>query len=314
MNNREKLGYMALGATILAVGIAMGQWATPNIEAQRPERHPKKMPWVTPNIEAQHSGRLDAIRDKIICRRIEVVDEAGKTAVVLTAEDNENHVIVYNKTGNRAVQLGTNEDGTGVIVYNKAGTPAVQLGTNEDENGVHVLDKAGNDAIQLGSGEDENNVIVFGKVGQEKVEMVSHIDHGQHVGIVDIVSNFEWKAPLDPDVRTEQPNRKPLPKPRQVEVAWKPELVKRYLLEHNYQIEKVKAGDVYVITQAATPDDHHPMYLELPATNSGFEVAPYGDMHFEVIKGVLYIGVYGVGKGGFTVDESGNLRVVDSSP
>ena len=34
MNNRQKLGYMALGATILAVGITIGQFVTPNIEAQ----------------------------------------------------------------------------------------------------------------------------------------------------------------------------------------------------------------------------------------------------------------------------------------
>ena len=34
MNHKQKLGYMALGAGILAVGIIIGQVITPNIEAQ----------------------------------------------------------------------------------------------------------------------------------------------------------------------------------------------------------------------------------------------------------------------------------------
>ena len=34
MNYKQKLGYMALGAGILAVGIIIGQWGTPDIEAQ----------------------------------------------------------------------------------------------------------------------------------------------------------------------------------------------------------------------------------------------------------------------------------------
>ena len=34
MNHKQKLGYMALGAGILALGIIIGQWGTPDIEAQ----------------------------------------------------------------------------------------------------------------------------------------------------------------------------------------------------------------------------------------------------------------------------------------
>ncbi len=33
MNHKQKLGYMALGALILAIGITIGQFITPNIEA-----------------------------------------------------------------------------------------------------------------------------------------------------------------------------------------------------------------------------------------------------------------------------------------
>ncbi len=34
VNHKQKLGYMALGAGILALGIIIGQWGTPDIEAQ----------------------------------------------------------------------------------------------------------------------------------------------------------------------------------------------------------------------------------------------------------------------------------------
>ena len=34
VNHKPKLGYMALGAGILALGIIIGQWGTPDIEAQ----------------------------------------------------------------------------------------------------------------------------------------------------------------------------------------------------------------------------------------------------------------------------------------
>ena len=34
MNYKQKLGYMALGAGILAIGIIIGQVVTPDIEAQ----------------------------------------------------------------------------------------------------------------------------------------------------------------------------------------------------------------------------------------------------------------------------------------
>ena len=34
MNHRQKLGYIALGAGIMAVGITIGQFITPQLEAQ----------------------------------------------------------------------------------------------------------------------------------------------------------------------------------------------------------------------------------------------------------------------------------------
>ena len=59
MNYKQKLGYMALGAVILAVGITIGQF-------------------VTPNIEAQSNG----VFDTITCRELRFVGENGTSGGV----------------------------------------------------------------------------------------------------------------------------------------------------------------------------------------------------------------------------------------
>ena len=55
MNYKQKLGYMALGAGIMALGIIIGQV-------------------ITPDIEAQSNG----VFDEIVCNKLTVVNEAGE--------------------------------------------------------------------------------------------------------------------------------------------------------------------------------------------------------------------------------------------
>ena len=88
MNNRQKLGYMALGAGILALGMAIGQWTTPDIKAQR-----------------------NGVFDKIVCRELEVVDKDGKKAIVLQSNEHDrrgslNQVVVYQPRSKHADVVG----------------------------------------------------------------------------------------------------------------------------------------------------------------------------------------------------------------
>ena len=76
---RQKLGYMVLGAGIVAVGIIIGQI-------------------ITPDIEAQNNG----VFDKITCRELEVVDKDGEKAIVLHSDEDENSVIIYKPLKKRA--------------------------------------------------------------------------------------------------------------------------------------------------------------------------------------------------------------------
>ena len=93
MNHKQKLGYMALGAGILALGIIIGQV-------------------VTPNIEAQSNG----VFDKIQCRQLEVVNKHGEIAIELVAGANPNvvgsarrgqisRVVLYDEQGKQGVSL-----------------------------------------------------------------------------------------------------------------------------------------------------------------------------------------------------------------
>ena len=104
MNHKQKLGYTLLGAGIMAVGITIGQF-------------------ITPNIEAQGNG----VFDKIICREIEVLDKDGNKSIGLRSNDKANSVSIYDRRGNIAAVLGTEEDGTRLTFWEEFGQKALVL-------------------------------------------------------------------------------------------------------------------------------------------------------------------------------------------
>ena len=87
MNYKQKLGYMALGALILAMGITIGQL-------------------VSPPTEAQNNG----VFDEITCRSLRVVDKDGEPAISLEANEIGNAVSVYDPAEKRAVWLVASQD------------------------------------------------------------------------------------------------------------------------------------------------------------------------------------------------------------
>ena len=115
MNHKQKLGYTLLGAGIMAVGITIGQF-------------------VSPNIEAQSNG----VFDEITCRSLSVVDEKGETEIGL----GEKTVVIRDKQGRLAVILSSREVGNGLTVFDK-GKIAGMLVSNKEENFVSISDKQG---------------------------------------------------------------------------------------------------------------------------------------------------------------------------
>ena len=153
MKRLEKLGYMALGAGILALGIIIGQF-------------------ITPPIEAQNNG----VFDKITCREIEVVDSEGKMALRAYAGEKSNEVTIYDKEGYRTIELSTVLLSSGVYrnsvsVNNKKRAGGIELSVSEIGNGVIVWGKTGKPAIGLSAEENSHVVTVFDEAGEQAINL-----------------------------------------------------------------------------------------------------------------------------------------------
>ena len=126
MNHKQKLGYTLLGAGIMALGIIIGQFSTPDIEAQS-----------------------NGVFDKVICHRLEVVDKHGKAKVILAAEEEQgNGVFLYDKKGKVMIALATfdedKENGNGIYIYDQRGKIAMGLVSNlTAANDISIFDRSG---------------------------------------------------------------------------------------------------------------------------------------------------------------------------
>ena len=115
MNHKQKLGYMALGAGILALGIIIGQV-------------------VTPDIDAQNNG----VFDKITCREIEVIDKDGETAIRLYTTKHGGDIRMDSKDGKRAI-MGIGERGGEFYLSGKGkGSDGGTVSMYTDENGASL--------------------------------------------------------------------------------------------------------------------------------------------------------------------------------
>ena len=155
MNHKQKLAYMALGAGIMAVGITIGQF-------------------ITPNIEAQSNG----VFDEITCRRLNVVDKLGRDAITLNAGEKGNVMMIFDKTPSPAIFLGggliRDESKDNLIkIFGRTERNGILLSADETSSLVKLFDSAGNSAIFLGA----------------------HDEEGNSAAILDKVGNIRWSAP-----------------------------------------------------------------------------------------------------------------------
>ena len=123
MNYKQKLGYMALGAGLLALGIIIGQVVTPDIEA-----------------------RNNGVFDKIQCREIEVVDKNGETAIRLSTTKHGGVIRMDSKDG-RIATMSIHETGAHVLLYGKGkGRGGIaSMSTDEGYAALDVQDKLSSD-------------------------------------------------------------------------------------------------------------------------------------------------------------------------
>ena len=178
MNQKQKLGYMVLGAWIMAVGITIGQF-------------------VTPDIEAQNNG----VFDKVVCRELEVVDKAGLVGVRLIANDKVNRVGVFDKLGAIAVAVASFEGMNGIVVNNLQGNAGILLASEEKGNSVDVHtpnvhtpkgDKVG---VRLFCAEVANGIQLTEQAGEESMQLFAGEVRAPFIIITDRTGKNMWSTP-----------------------------------------------------------------------------------------------------------------------
>lgn len=156
MNHKQKLGYMALGAGILALGIIIGQI-------------------ITPDIKAQNNG----VFDKITCRELEVVDEKGETGIGLVSDRRGNRVSVYDKQEKVAIDLSHfgSIECQSLYIANEEGKRLVNLGSSIMKKGgyVGVFDENGTLVGQI-IGEGGNSFGSFDNIESREIEVGDMIE------------------------------------------------------------------------------------------------------------------------------------------
>ena len=139
----------------MAVGIAIGQV-------------------ITPDIEAQNNG----VFDKVVCRELEVVDKDGNKAIVLRSKVSDspyrlpekflsNHIAIYNPlTGKDAVLLSSSSTSNNVWVRNhqrdKDAPQSYGLQITSDNGGKNklvLMNRKGHTAIELSASEAYGHIV-----------------------------------------------------------------------------------------------------------------------------------------------------------
>ena len=134
MNHKQKLGYMALGAGILAVGIIIGHFATPDIEAQS-----------------------NGVFDNITCRSLTVVDEKGARRIALTGYG---YLYMYDETKKAGVIIETNKYWSKMHMLSPQSNAGIYLRASDHTTGIDMGGDAG--AILLRSTAQLDPFGVFG--------------------------------------------------------------------------------------------------------------------------------------------------------
>ena len=143
MNYKQKLGYMALGAGILAIGIIIGQI-------------------IAPDIKAQSNGVFDIIR----CRQLWVVDDNGEIGIIMASSENNDHIILggLNK-GQVVLSASTTGSLSNITLSDLKRNPRINLSNTHLWNQIDIRSKAGNTAISLKSLDSNNDITIYDQAG-----------------------------------------------------------------------------------------------------------------------------------------------------
>ena len=203
MNHRQKLGYTALGAIIMLIGLGIGTIVAPPLTAQR-----------DPTIE------------HIQCASLTIVDENGQPALQLSSDgdgDGDSHLnylTIYQPGGKQhAIDIFAMTQSTGVMINNENERPvifltnkpdgttelilkdythkgSVEIGLRNQLAQMSILDRRGDPAISLSHLPILGNQIsIRDKYGIQGAVLESNSGFGNRLLFYDANDNKIWTAP-----------------------------------------------------------------------------------------------------------------------
>ena len=159
MKSRICVKSMVLGAAIMLIGLAVGAIVSPPLIAQR-----------------------NGVFDEIQCTKLTVVDNMGKTAVVLGSSEESNAVLVLDKQGEVAVTLSANMlnmlSGNEVIIHDAVGNSAINLrslggGSSGGFSSIAVLE-GGDKGFGLLISDRDRAMTLYDPLETEDIEIRGH--------------------------------------------------------------------------------------------------------------------------------------------
>ena len=196
MNHRQKLGYTALGAIIMLVGLTIGTI-------------------VAPPLTAQHNGTFDEIQ----CTNLTIADENGQPAMLFLSDDDANLLSIYQPGGKQhAIDIFALTEKTGMIINNKNEQPvisrtnqpdgtshlfirdythkgAIDIGINQSAQ-MSILDRRGDPAISLSHLPILGNQLsIRDKYGIQGAVLESNSGFGNRLLFYDANGNKIWTVP-----------------------------------------------------------------------------------------------------------------------
>lgn len=166
MNHKQKIGYTILGASIMLIGMWIGNGTSPPVTAQS-----------------------NGVFDKITCREIEVIDENGTGGIsirggsIIVSGNNGftnvagGVVFLHSPEGRIVASMEPTEHGGRIDVFNKQGESQATMGINEYSGEFRIYGKNGKTTAYMGTIEDGGHVVVCNNQGKTRAAMGT-IPHG----------------------------------------------------------------------------------------------------------------------------------------
>ena len=145
MNFKQKLAYMFIGCLFTIAGYILASLGGMTTHAQQDEQ----------------------VLDKIVCKRLEVVNEENTRVLnIVVAKDGNGAIFVNNAAGKEVVNISATEDSGSIGIRNAAGKFVANIFATTDGNGgISVHNAAGKEVAVMGVDKDDDGVIETYKNG-----------------------------------------------------------------------------------------------------------------------------------------------------